>query len=135
MSITIQSIETSNLKHRVYESESYGTESYHLFNSFVGKRILATDGVMQLFADRSCYWIGDIVASYYPQIVANNEDFMTVNIVKSLEGDSCTFVITDGNETILIEQFIEYTDIDINVKMFLQLSEERSYVLMMPSEY
>jgi len=126
--------ERSNLLYGIYKSQSTGTDSYHIMNRITGGKLIMTDGVRNMFEELQCYWLGDVIVSYYQNFCRLNEDFMTVKIIKNLNGSGCTFVMTDGDTKELITQRITYTDLKQNINMYLQF-DGTTYCLMMPSEY
>lgn len=109
--------------------QSFGTS--HYYQTTFLDNFLVTDGVKSMFEKLKCYWVGDIVASYFPSIV-NKDWFFCVKII--VENSKAIFTVEDGNEIIMITQDIPYTDLKQNLKMFLQWDGER-LVLMLPSEY
>jgi hypothetical protein len=106
-----------------------GTENYYK-TTFL-KNFLVTDGIKFMFEKLACYWVGDVVASYFPNIV-KLDWFFSVKVI--VNDSKAFFTIDDGNENVLIKQDIPFTDLKHNLKMFLQWDGEKM-VLMLPSEY
>ena len=150
MKTTRQRITESEKHFPKYNSHSTGTDSFHLLPSIgqaPGQALVATSGTMEMFNELECYRVGDIIASYMPKVrnefMKNDEQsFFVVRISKTPNDSSCLFSIDDGNEDdegILVTQEIPYTDLPVNVKMYLQwgsISETNTgWVLMQTSEY
>lgn len=110
------------------DPQAIGTIRYHT-STF--KLMYLTDGVIDMAKNLKCYWLIDIVESYISKL--DNKELYCVKFIKN--GDGGTFTIDDGNEKVLIEQLVHYTDISENVKMFLGPSNSGKLVLMLPSEY
>ncbi len=110
-----------------------GTMGYHrttFLHAFV-----STDGVIEMFKTLSCFWIGDVVVSWLPDLkkASLGETFFAVKIIRD-QAKGARFTIDDGNGKVLISQNIEYSDLPQNVKLFLVYCDE-TWVLMLPSEY
>lgn len=116
----------------VYVSGSYGTTGYWVVSPFIGKRLVMTSGVKDMLEELSAYWLGDVIASYAPKLNSGSETFFTCRLIKTLN-DGCTFLIY-SDDGILVKQEIPYTDIGMNVKMFIQTDGEK-WIVMMPTEY
>jgi hypothetical protein len=108
----------------------YGTEQYH--NHF--GRLLMTDGVQWLATNAEAYWLMDIVASilHLPKIRKNS--FISIKLVKNKNG-SALFTADDGNDNVLYDQDIEYTDFPLDKVTMFMVDVEKFKVLMLPSEY
>jgi len=107
-----------------YDPRFYGTENYYrcMFGSMV-----YTDSIAHLCEEKKCYWLLDMVNSYYPQF--RKHDFLVITLV--VEDESAVFEIrTDSGTTPIIRQEIPYTDLEVNIKFFYS-----NNVLMFPSDY
>lgn len=130
----ITSTELSDEKFGVYESQSYGTEHYYKMNIFTGSKLIMTDGIKDMFEELSCFWVGDVIASYFKEMIKSKEEFLVARVIKNLNDNSCEFELSDGNDKKIIIQKIPYTDLTMNLKIFIQFDGER-FVVMCPSEY
>jgi hypothetical protein len=123
-------METMNKEISFYSDlASSGTENYYR-TTFL-QNFLVTDGIKIMFENLKCYWVGDIVASYFPTI-RKLDNFFSVKVI--VNDSKAIFTIDDGNGNVFVTQDIPYTDLKQNLKMFLQWDGERM-VLMLPSEY
>lgn len=110
-------------------SQFIGTERYH-FNPLY-PWLKYTDGV-QYFAQNAgggSYWFLDIVGTEVKPLTSRRS-FITVDLVVKPD-ESCSIVVTDGNDRTLWTRDIEWTDCPAGTwRFFLQ-----SGVLMLTSEY
>lgn len=120
-------------KFGLYESGSVGTEAYYRSTIFTGSYLLHTSGVQEMCGELSCFWVMDCIASYLNKISKSQEYFFVIHVIKELETDGCYFLIDDLNKNI-VKQKIPYTDLPINLKLYLQCDNGK-WVTMMPSEY
>ncbi|MFT3908331.1 MAG: hypothetical protein QM737_02810 [Ferruginibacter sp.] len=100
------------------------TDNYyeHLFGC------VFTDGVRALATEYECYWLLDVIVSYQPSL--KHEDFQVWTLQK--HGDSsCTVTATDGNDNILKQQRVPYTDFKADTCIVWV----ESTVLLLPSEH
>ena len=112
-------------------SQFSGTEQYHKFCLFSKK--VCTDGVMFLFQEGQCFWLGDIIASYQPKL--DNEPFQVWTLKKEEVNDKWLVKCEDGNGNILITQIIEYSDFEEQTglnKIEIWLEGD---VLLLPGEH
>ena len=137
----------ANLKRRIEEStelykeatsQSIGTDEYHKINPFAGDRIVASDGAIEICDDHSSFWFMDIVCSYLGTISKylkdTGDNFLTVGICKSKVTSGCLFYIHNGEDKVIRTQNIEYTDMETNIRMYLQHDGTR-WVIFATSEY
>jgi hypothetical protein len=111
---------------------NYEQDTYYRFSSFTPNWI-ATCGVMTYFENHQCHWIGDVIASYVPQL--HNADYLKIIEVKvNLEQSSCVFTITDEINGELIRQEIPYTDLTEDLKIWA-ITEDTRTIVLLPSEY
>ena len=69
-----------------------GTENYYR-TTFL-QNFLVTDGIITMFENLKCYWVGDIVASYFPTI-RKLDNFFSVKVI--VNDSKAIFTIDDGN--------------------------------------
>ena len=114
-------------------AQFYGTQSYwrHL------GPIVMTDGAKYLADHAGCYWLYDIVFSVLPKL--RGEGFCAVHLTVNLPNHVGRVVIEDGNERVLYEQRIPYTDFPLDeITLFLEDGEvggKPAKVLLLPSEH
>ena len=106
-------------------SQCIGTEKYH-YNSFVGKRIVYTDGCKFLFEAAEAYWLFTAIASYH-----RKEPFQLWEL-KVNEDKSATLTMKeDSEQPNIVEQHIVFTDFPLQeIKLYLI-----DGILLLPSEY
>ncbi len=103
-----------------------GTEQYyqHICN------LLLTDGAKYLAESAEAWWLLDLVASYQGHPKVKNEDFQVYQL-KVNPDKSAIVKITDGNNHILAQQEIEYTDFPLDkITLWVEYG-----VCLMPSEH
>lgn len=110
-----------------YDPCMFGTEQYWTHPIYKDS-MKYTDSVKMFMREHSAYWTLDVMASYYPKL--KGEDFVSFIFDVDTANNTCHFYATDGNKKVLIEQDIEYTDLDVSVKFFFT-----NNVLMFPSDY
>lgn len=118
-----------------------GTENYT--RSGLMRDLLMTDGVKFLADNAGAHWLVDVVASHLmTNAKLRGEEFQSWDLKATpREGANHAAVVwaTDGNETELIRQEIEFTDFPLDeIKLFCAKAPEfgdRAWVLMLPGEY
>jgi hypothetical protein len=135
MANLISKLKTSNEIYGIYrDPQAIGSEQVYILNKVLGQSYAYTEGVRHLFLTKESYWIRDLIFSYANKITSLNEDFISVNIFKdSINDNSGYFLLTDGNDNVLLYQFIEFIDIENNIELYLEGNSERR-ILMLPSE-
>lgn len=133
LSDEVKRVRASNEHFKLYQSGSYGTENYYRW-PLGGPNFLITDGVKELIEKENCAWLADVVASYRPTFQKLKEDFVTCFLARNLDGPGALFLATDGNDKMLVSQEIEYTDIKVNVQLYL-IFDGSNWVLLCTSEY
>jgi len=114
-----------------YEDHSFtGTEEYHRVT--IIKKFLITDGALHMAEKLKCFWFMDMIASYLSELEKMGKDFSCIYFIKKDSGG--IFTITGGNDKVLIEQEIEYTDITQNLRVF-NIFDGSYWVALLPSEY
>lgn len=121
---------------KYYEDYSfYGTDQYHKVT--LGK-LLATDGAKDCFEKNKCFWIADVISSYLDKLKKREDTFFVARVFKH-QDDTADFYIDDGDENIVVHQKIPYSDLKVNVKMYVQPSSLPGvgdcFVALMPTEY
>jgi hypothetical protein len=89
-----------------------------------------TDGVKYLAESAECYWLIDVVASYQVEKKFNKEKFLVFHL-KVNSDLSAKITITDGNESILGMQMLEFTDFPLKEITLWCIDR----IVLLPSEY
>ena len=109
-----------------------GAEKLIKFNSLVPYAML-TDGTKFLATEAEAYWLMDAIASYQPKLLKAHWTFQVWEL--QLAGSRGVLTCTDGNDTPLVRQKIEYTDFPLEyIKLYACYDGER-VVIMLPNEY
>jgi hypothetical protein len=105
-----------------------GTEKYHR----VLPRLVITDGVEYLASKANSYWL---VTAIYSHLVtqAINSEFVVARLVVS--GKTANLVLDDGNDQVICEQYIEYTDFPLDQVTIYCSYQSRYWVLLLASEH
>lgn len=106
-----------------------GTEEW--FRYPLNRNMLFTDGV-KFFADNAgggAYWFLDIVATEHMPLQMAGEEFMVIKL--KVEGSKATITTEDGNDRVLTQRRIDYTDCPEGEWTFYLVDG----TLLLPSEY
>ena len=102
-----------------------GTSQYYRFHADA----VLTDGVLWLADNASCYWLLDVYYSYLFLLDGDKESFTVLTLTKS--GRSAHVVIDDGNDNLIAQQEIEYTEFPLEqIKLY-----GKQWIMLLPSEY
>ena len=126
-------------------SYSTGTEKYHktTFNPY----LLFTDGMKLLFDECNAYWLGDLINSYFPNILRDfNENGDTFYIIDVKVTDGLLngrFTISrevDEERKIIVEQNVGYIDLPAGDYQFFMIAEPQEdgklkFIVLLPNEY
>ena len=109
-----------------------GTENYYR----IMPNVLMTDGAKFVADKAGAYWLMTAIASYLPDFT-NKETFIVANLKVKLTATASTALLKldDGNDNILAEQFIEYTDFELDELKLYACYNGDVWVLMLPKEY
>lgn len=113
----------------------YGTESYYKIHP----QILITDGVKYLCDNAGTYWLIDLIWSTYPKLKHDWLHHLTLTV--NLEDHSGAVTITNGDERIVHQQELEFTDFLLKRQdLFIcaldgGANEDGRKVVMLTSEY
>jgi hypothetical protein len=109
-----------------------GTERYYR----ITPDTVITDGAKFVADKGGAYWLMTAIASYLPELT-EKESFIVANLTVSRSESSCTALLKldDGNDNILAEQFIEYTDFELDVIKLYACYTGDMWVIMLPREY
>ncbi len=97
------------------------------------KNVLLTEGARYLAESAECFWLFDLYASQLMAVDGNKDWFTSLKI--TLTNRTATISIEDGNERVLVNQKIEYTDFPIQAYTLYGCWAGDYWVLMLPSEY
>jgi hypothetical protein len=105
-----------------------GTEKYHR----VLPKLVITDGVEYLANTANSYWL---VTTIYSHLVTKpiHSEFVVARLTVS--DKTANLVLDDGDDQVISEQYIEYTDFPLDeVKIYCSY-QDRCWVLLLASEY
>lgn len=104
-----------------------GTENYHKSNMFV-PNMVHTDGVEYFCREASAYWVLDIVATEFLQLLKKHP-FLSIKVI--VANDKADMIVEDGDCNVIKTKHIEYTDCPEGEYQFFFTDN----VLMLTSEY
>lgn len=102
-----------------FMSQACGTEHYNLISP-ICNRVVCTDSILGLFKKARCFWIGDVLVSYYPKLRRTDETGLFTLSINVRENKSCVFNITreeynydteKSSKKTVVRQLIPYTDL------------------------
>ena len=105
-----------------------GTENYYR----VMPRLVITDGVQYLASQANSYWL---VSAIYSHLMSNAiySEFVVARL--TVIGKTADLVLDDGNDRVIAKQAIEYTDFPLDEMCIYCSYQEKTWVLLLPSEY
>jgi hypothetical protein len=109
-------------------SNFIGTEKYYRLYGHV----VLTDGTHYLAEQAGAFWLMDAIASYLPQFTGR-QDFIVAKLVKT--NSSAQLTLDDGNDNILDQQHIPYTDFPMSSIQLYACWGGEFWVIMLCSEY
>ena len=109
-----------------------GTERYYR----IMPNVLMTDGAKFVADNGEAYWLMTTIASYLPEFT-EKETFIvaTLQVTRTTTSSHAILKLDDGNDNILAEQFIEYTDFQLDVIKLYACYTGDMWVIMIPREY
>jgi len=109
-----------------------GTERYYR----ITPDTVITDGAKFVADKGGAYWLMTAIASYLPEFT-NKETFIVANLTVTRTATACTALLKldDGNDNVLAEQFIEYTDFKLDEFKLYACYNGDVWVIMLPKEY
>ena len=105
-----------------------GTERYHRYHSGT----VLTDGALYLAEVAKCFWLMDVFATHLSEI--STDHGMACLKLKRI-GEGAQVVIDDGDENILAQQDIQFTDFPLEEIMLFACWNGQFWVIMLTSEY
>jgi hypothetical protein len=105
-----------------------GTETYYR----VMPRLVITDGVQYLANQANSYWL---VSAIYSHLMSNAiySEFVVARLTVS--GKIADLVLNDGNDQVIARQAVEYTDFLLDEIRIYCSYQEKTWILLLPSEY
>jgi hypothetical protein len=109
-----------------------GTENYYRIMTDA----VITDGAKFVADKGGAYWLITAIASYLPKFT-QKETFIvaTLHVTRTATASTALLKLDDGNDNILAEQFIEYTDFPLDEFKLYACYNGDMWVLMLPKEY
>ena len=109
-----------------------GTEHYYR----ITPDTIITDGAKFVADKAGAYWLMTAIASYLPDFT-NKETFIVANLTVTRTATACTALLKldDGNDNVLAEQFIEYTDFELDELKLYACYNGDVWVIALPREY
>jgi len=105
-----------------------GTQSYYRLMP----NHLITDGAKFLADNAECYWLLDVISSYFPILSASDGFVLTELTVKE---SKAVVRLEDGNGNVLVSQNIAWTDFPLPEVQLYSCFDGAVWVTMLPSEY
>ena len=105
-----------------------GTENYYR----VMPRLVITDGVRCLANQTNSYWLVSAIYSYLITQPIFSE-FVVARL--TVVGKTADLVLDDGNDQVIAQQAIGYTDFPLDAISIYCSYQEKTWVLFLPSEY
>ena len=121
-----QVMNTHELQNNV--SQFTGTENYYR----VMPRLVITDGVRYLANQANSYWLVSLIYSHLTTQPICSE-FVVARL--TVIGKTADLVLDDGNGQVIAKQAIEYTDFPLGEVTIYCSYQEKTWVLLLPSEY
>ena len=112
-------------------SQFSGTENYYR----IMPNVLMNDGAKFVADNGEAYWLMTTIASYLPEF-NEKETFIvaTLQVTRTATSSHAILKLDDGNDK-LAQQFIEYTDFELDeIKLYACYNGDM-WVIMIPSEY
>jgi len=109
-------------------AEYTGTFGYAKTSPFC--KNVVTDGVLHMVLKCEAFWLIDVINSHLDGV---SQPFASTTITKT--GDKAKVVMTDGNDGVLAEQNIPYTDFPFDEFEIWSEHDGHRYVHLLPSEH
>jgi hypothetical protein len=89
-----------------------------------------TEGVYQLCTDYQCFWLIDVILSHQHTKEVNKEPFQVWKLER-VKDDEFKVTATDGNDNIIAEQVIEFSDFKDDEVTIWNIDR----TILLPNEY
>ena len=109
-------------------SQFTGTENYYR----VMPRLVITDGVRYLASQANSYWLVSLIYSHLMSNAIYSE-FVVARL--TVIGKTADLVLDDGNDQVIAKQAIEYMDFPLDEICIYCAYQQKTWVLLLPSEY
>lgn len=107
-----------------------GTENWHKFN-WLFQYVVMTDGAKYVADSAGAYWMMELIASYQRKL--HGQDFQVWKL--EVTGSKAQAICEDGNDNILINQDIDYTNFpEPGIKLYAVYDGQYT-IIMLPGEY
>jgi hypothetical protein len=80
-----------------------------------------------------CFWLLHLYASHLYSIDGMRQPFTVLKL--TVKNQAATIRIEDGNDTLLGEQFVDYTDLKLPAAQLFARWQAPYWVMMLPSDY
>ena len=109
-----------------------GTERYYR----ITPDSVITDGAKFVADKGGAYWLMTAIASYLPNLTEKERFIVaTLQVTRTATSSHAILKLDDGNENVLAQQYIEYTDFELDeIKLYACYNGEM-WVIMLPREY
>lgn len=107
-----------------------GTEHYY---KSILPNVVYTDGVKYMAQEASAYWLVDKIASMQLLEKLVTQNFQAWKL--KVKNDKGSLQVEDGNDHVLLNEAIEYTDFPLDEIDVWAIREGQRVVLLLPSEY
>lgn len=108
----------------------YGTENYTRWSALFRNFVL-TDGAKYIAEECGAYWLMDAIASHLSSY--RDEGFVVAKFQAIVGG--WELGITDGNDNVLAQQDIEFTDFPLDEVTLYVIKQDDLWIVLLPSEY
>jgi hypothetical protein len=114
-------------------AQCFCTSAYHSYDLvFFEQKLLLTDGTLLMAKLCHAFWLVGVIYSYQHLKKMQAEGFQVWKLTLNQDGESGVIICTDGNDNILIEQKLDYTDFPLPEGITLWKEGD---VLLLPSEH
>jgi hypothetical protein len=109
-----------------------GTENYYR----IMPNVLMTDGAKFVADKGGAYWLMTDLAVHCAELT-KKETFIVATLQVTRTATACTALLKldDGNDNVLAQQFIEYTDFELDKLKLYACYNGDMWTIMLPREY
>jgi hypothetical protein len=116
-----------------------GTQGYHRWSPLFRNMVL-TDGAQYVAENggkQGAYWLMDAIASHQPKCLKRQRmrEFQVWELKLKPEGGCVLTGSEDSDTKPVVTQRIGYTDFQQDIKLFVEPLDERTWVILLPSEH
>ena len=95
-------------------------------------RLVITNGVRYLANQANSYWLVSAIYSHLMSSAIYSE-FVVARL--TVTGTTADVVLDDGNDRVIAKQAIEYTDFPLDEICIYCAYQQKTWILLLPSEY